>query len=82
MSLWQKETLNCVLQAFPSAVMCILEETRLYLCVMKKVCTDNGVVQPREDEPKSKWAGLTVRCTVAFPESYSWVSGEGECKVE
>lgn len=81
MSLWQKETLTCVFQAFPSADTRILDKMRLYLCVMK-VCTVHGVLQPRDDEAKSKWAGLTVHCRVAFPESCSWVTGEGEFKLE
>lgn len=66
MSLWQKETLNCVLQAFPSAVkMCILDKKRLYLCVMK-VCTAHGVLQPRDDEGKSKWAGWLSTVELPF----------------
>lgn len=44
---------------------------RLYLCVMKKVCIVDSVVQHRDDKAKSKLAGLTVGCRVAFPESYS-----------
>lgn len=51
---------------------------RLYLCVMKKVCIVDSVVQHRDDKAKSKLAGLTVGCRVAFRESYSWVTGEGE----
>lgn len=43
---------------------------KLYLCVMIKVCIADGVVQHRDDEAKSKWAGSAVELPFlrAIPE--------------